>query len=75
MANTYEDAGRLADAAEARKTLREKKLKKQTGCSSVEVDCVFHTFGVEDESHPLTENIFDTLERLDRVMEDDMLTT
>lgn len=75
LANMYEDAGRLADAAEARKTLREKKLKKQTGCSSVEVDCVFHTFGVEDESHPLTEHIFDTLERLDRVMEDDMLTT
>ena len=74
LANMYEDKGRLADAAMARKMVREKKLKKSAGYSSVELDFVYHTFGVEDESHPFTELIFDTLEKLYQVMvmEDDL---
>ncbi|KAK9285376.1 hypothetical protein L1049_024567 [Liquidambar formosana] len=69
LAKMYEDVGRWEDAATMRKTLGEKKIRKPFGCSSIEVDCVRHTFGVEDESHPFTEQIFDTLERLDRIME------
>ncbi|KAF3440360.1 hypothetical protein FNV43_RR18644 [Rhamnella rubrinervis] len=66
LAKMYEDAGRWEDAARVRTVVREKKIKKLTGCSSIEVNSIHHTFGVDDESHPLTEQIFSTLERLDR---------
>ncbi|KAA8547555.1 hypothetical protein F0562_003984 [Nyssa sinensis] len=71
LAKMYDNAGRLEDVARMRKVLREKKIKKQHGCSSIEVDFVLHTFGVEDESHPSTEQIFNTLARLERVMEEE----
>ncbi|KAM7516090.1 hypothetical protein LguiA_005673 [Lonicera macranthoides] len=73
LVKMYEDAGRMEDAARVRKLMREKKIKKPLGCSSVEMDCIFYTFGVEDESHPLTERVFDMLERLDRIMEEEFM--
>ncbi|XP_043708432.1 pentatricopeptide repeat-containing protein At3g12770-like [Telopea speciosissima] len=65
LAKMYEDAGRWEDVARLRKVMRLKKIKKPLGCSTIEVDNVIHTFGVEDESHPMTGQIFDTLERLE----------
>ncbi|KAF9600407.1 hypothetical protein IFM89_009003 [Coptis chinensis] len=73
LAKMYEDAGRWTDAAGVRKALREKQIKKQPGCSAVEVDCILHTFGVEDESHPLKGQIFDTLEQLEKIIEEDLI--
>ncbi|GAB4848425.1 hypothetical protein Ancab_003122 [Ancistrocladus abbreviatus] len=74
LAKMYEDAQRFEDAAWLRKLLREKKIRKPVGYSAVEVDYVLHTFGVEDESHPFKEQIFDTLEKLELVMEDQWTT-
>ncbi|OAY57615.1 pentatricopeptide repeat-containing protein At3g46790, chloroplastic [Manihot esculenta] len=73
LAKMYEDAERWEDSARVRKLLRERKIKKPIGCSSIEVDCVHHTFGVEDESHPCKDQIFDALERLDRIMGDELV--
>lgn len=73
LTKMYEDAERWEDAARLRKLLREKNIRKPIGCSSVKVDCVYHTFGAEDESHPLKEQIFNALERLDRIMEDELV--
>ncbi|KAF8405471.1 hypothetical protein HHK36_010377 [Tetracentron sinense] len=70
LAKMYEDVRRWEDVARVRKVIKEKKIRKPLGFSAVEVDCVLHTFGVEDESHPLTGQIFDTLERLERVMQE-----
>ncbi|PRQ30306.1 putative tetratricopeptide-like helical domain-containing protein [Rosa chinensis] len=70
LASMYEDAGRWEDAARVRRLIREKNIKKPTGRSSIEVDCIYHTFGADDESHPYTDQIFDTLERMDRIMEE-----
>ncbi|XP_004295549.1 PREDICTED: pentatricopeptide repeat-containing protein At3g46790, chloroplastic-like [Fragaria vesca subsp. vesca] len=70
LASMYEDAGRWEDAARVRRLIREKNIKKPTGRSSIEVECIYHTFGADDESHPYTDQIFDTLERLDRIMEE-----
>ncbi|KAK6924545.1 Pentatricopeptide repeat [Dillenia turbinata] len=67
LANMYEDAGRWDDAARVRKTLRERNIKKPLGWSAIEVESALHTFGVEDESHPFSEQIFDMLEILDNV--------
>ncbi|XP_015872642.2 pentatricopeptide repeat-containing protein CRR2, chloroplastic-like [Ziziphus jujuba] len=73
LAKMYEDAGRWEDAARVRTAVRENKVRKLTGCSSIEVNCIHHTFGVDDMSHPLTDQIFITLERLDRIMEEEIV--
>ncbi|KAF2306310.1 hypothetical protein GH714_016390 [Hevea brasiliensis] len=73
LAKMYEDAERWEDSARVRKLLRERKIKKPIGCSSIEVDCAHHSFGVEDESHPYKEQIYDALERLDRIMGDELM--
>ncbi|XP_050368859.1 pentatricopeptide repeat-containing protein At3g46790, chloroplastic-like [Argentina anserina] len=72
LASMYEDAGRWEDAARVRRLIRDKNIKKPTGHSSIEVECIYHTFGADDESHPYTNQIFDTLERLDGIMEEDI---
>lgn len=69
LVKMYEDAGRYDDAARLRKTLRDKKIKRPVGFSAIEVDHTLHTFGVEDESYPSREQIFDTLHKLEMVME------
>ncbi|KAJ0787718.1 hypothetical protein HanPI659440_Chr05g0183551 [Helianthus annuus] len=45
-----------------------KNIKKPFGFSSIKVDSVVHTFGVEDETHLRTMEIYDTLAGLDEVM-------
>ncbi|KGN55630.1 pentatricopeptide repeat-containing protein At3g46790, chloroplastic [Cucumis sativus] len=71
LATMYEDAGQWEDAAKLRKLLRDRNIRKPAGCSSIEVDRIHHVFGKKDETHPLTEEIFDTLEKLERIMEED----
>lgn len=71
LASMYEDAGQWEDAAKLRKLLRDRNIRKPVGCSSIEIDRINHVFGKEDESHPLTEQIFDTLEKLETIMEED----
>ncbi|KAJ4966073.1 hypothetical protein NE237_017922 [Protea cynaroides] len=71
LAKMYEDAGRWEDAARLRKVIRVKTIKKPLGYSAIALDNVVHTFGVEDESHPMTSQIFDTLERLEKMVVQD----
>ncbi|KAM1484293.1 hypothetical protein TB2_035493 [Malus domestica] len=73
LASMYEDAGRWEDAGRVRKLLRDNNVKKPTGSSSIEVECMYHRFGADDESHPYTDQIFNTLQRLDRIMEEETL--
>lgn len=73
MARMYEDVDRWEDAGRLRKFLQERKIRKPVGYSSVEVDCVHHKFSTVDDSHPFSDKIFDTLERLDMMMEDELL--
>ncbi|GMN28868.1 hypothetical protein TIFTF001_002201 [Ficus carica] len=49
LARMYEEKGRWEDAARMRKELREKKIKKLTGTSSIEGNRFRCSFGVEDE--------------------------
>ncbi|KAL2939711.1 hypothetical protein RDABS01_033869 [Bienertia sinuspersici] len=71
LVKMYEDAGRHQDAARLRKLLRDKKILRPVGASSIEVDCTYHTFGAEDEAHPFKEQIYDTLHKLEMVIEDE----
>ncbi|KAK2408758.1 pentatricopeptide repeat-containing protein, chloroplastic [Trifolium repens] len=68
LAQMYEDEGRWQDAAGLRKVIREKEIKKPIGYSSVELESGYEKFGVNDESHPFTTQIFETLVSLDRIM-------
>ncbi|XP_004509407.1 pentatricopeptide repeat-containing protein CRR2, chloroplastic-like [Cicer arietinum] len=68
LAQIYEDAGRWQDAARVRKVIREKEIKKPIGYSSVELESGHKKFGVNDETHPFTTQIFETLVSLDKIM-------
>ncbi|CAK8565198.1 unnamed protein product [Lathyrus sativus] len=61
LAQMYEDEGRWQDAARLRKVIREKEIKKPIGYSSVELESGHNKFGVNDEAHPLTTQIFEIL--------------
>ncbi|KAK7263001.1 hypothetical protein RJT34_30585 [Clitoria ternatea] len=68
LAQMYEEAGRWQDAARVRKLVREKEIKKPIGYSSVELESGHQKFGVNDETHLFTSQIFQTLHSLDMIM-------
>ncbi|KAK8967475.1 Pentatricopeptide repeat-containing protein [Platanthera guangdongensis] len=70
LTKIYEDLGRWEDAARVRKVMKDRGVRKPLGCSMVEVAAKMHTFGVEDEAHPMTCEIYDTLERLQRMVDE-----
>ncbi|KAK7250777.1 hypothetical protein RIF29_33447 [Crotalaria pallida] len=74
LAQMYEDACRWQDAARVRKVIREKEIKKPIGYSSVELESGHQKFGVNDETHPFTTRIFETLLSLDSIMGEDAHT-
>ncbi|CAJ2671353.1 unnamed protein product [Trifolium pratense] len=69
LSNAYAAAGRWEEAARARKTLRDKGIKKETGLSWVEEGNRVHTFAAGDRSHAKTLEIYDKLEELGEEME------
>ncbi|CAH8358003.1 unnamed protein product [Eruca vesicaria subsp. sativa] len=52
MSNMYKRSGRSKEAAEMRMKLKERGLKKQPGCSWIQVGFQWHAFVVGDLSHP-----------------------
>ncbi|CAL1391561.1 unnamed protein product [Linum trigynum] len=64
LSNIYANAGRWDDAAGIRKVMNEKGIKKQPGCSWIEVGKQIHTFVLGDESHPQINEIKIQLESL-----------
>ncbi|ONK64304.1 uncharacterized protein A4U43_C07F24300 [Asparagus officinalis] len=73
LANIFEDVGRVEDAARVRRAMRDRGVRKPLGCSMVEVDMKVHTFGVQDESHPMTDDIFHVLCLLQREVNEDRM--
>lgn len=64
LSNIYAAASRWDDVAALRMKMKDRGVKKQPGCSWIEVKNKIHTFLVGDESHPQTEKIYATLESL-----------
>ncbi|KAL2343301.1 hypothetical protein Fmac_004586 [Flemingia macrophylla] len=69
LANTYATAGRWEGVSRVRKLMREKKLKKNPGCSWVEAkNGMIHEFVAGDVQHPeineIKKELNDLLERL-----------
>eukprot|EP00250_Pteridium_aquilinum_P005301 c15415_g1_i1 orf=3-1715(-) len=69
MSNIYAAAHMWDAALEMRKSIKVKGLKKQRGCSSIEVGDVVHEFFSGDTSHPLKEAIYSELSWLTHEME------
>ncbi|CAL8169798.1 unnamed protein product [Prunus armeniaca] len=69
MSNAYAAAGRFEEAAKARKMLRDRGMKKETGLSWVEEGNKIHTFAAGDRRHMRTKEIYLKLEELGEEME------
>ncbi|KAM0942604.1 putative tetratricopeptide-like helical domain superfamily, DYW domain-containing protein [Dioscorea sansibarensis] len=67
LSNIYAEAGRWTDVSKLRKTMRRSRLKKEPGCSWIELKNKTHAFLVGDKAHPRSEEIY---ERLDELIEE-----
>eukprot|EP01018_Ginkgo_biloba_P028984 Gb_03512 [translate_table: standard] len=70
LSNMYASARRWDEVAKVRKLMKERGVKKEPGCSWIEIKNSFHAFVVDDRSHPQTENIYAMLERLSGQMKE-----
>ncbi|KAG9443815.1 hypothetical protein H6P81_015155 [Aristolochia fimbriata] len=64
LSNLYAKMGRWEDVKYVRNAMEEKGIKKEPGCSLVEVDGVLHEFVVGDRSHPQSVEIYLMLEEI-----------
>eukprot|EP01018_Ginkgo_biloba_P028295 Gb_03034 [translate_table: standard] len=70
LSNIYAAAGRWDEATKVRKMMKDCGLKKEPGCSWIEVKNRMNAFVVGDRSHPQTEEIYARLKDLTRQMEE-----
>lgn len=64
LSNIYADAGMWDQFTETRKIMRYNYLKKEPGCSWIEVKDEVHTFLVGDKAHPKCKEIYEKLDVL-----------
>ncbi|KAJ4715812.1 Pentatricopeptide repeat-containing protein [Melia azedarach] len=57
LSNIYANSQKWDDVAEVRKTMRERGIAKEPGCSWIEINDEIHTFFVGDSSHPQIDEI------------------
>ncbi|KAF5952263.1 hypothetical protein HYC85_010207 [Camellia sinensis] len=69
LSNAYAAAGRYEEAAKARKMLRDRGVKKETGLSWIEEGYRVHKFAAGDRSHAKSREIYQKLEELGDEME------
>eukprot|EP01018_Ginkgo_biloba_P030650 Gb_26653 [translate_table: standard] len=70
IANIYAAAGRWDVVEKMRSMLKYKGLKKNPGCSWIEIKNRVHTFLVGDSSHPQSGEIYAMIETLDEQMKE-----
>ncbi|XP_057852128.2 pentatricopeptide repeat-containing protein At3g24000, mitochondrial [Cryptomeria japonica] len=58
LSNIYTAAGRWDSAREVRRIMEQRGVKKEPGCSWIELKNRVHTFFVEDRSHEQTDEIY-----------------
>ncbi|KAJ8426777.1 hypothetical protein Cgig2_034036 [Carnegiea gigantea] len=64
LSNIYADAGMWGKVSGLRMAMRENKVKKEPGCSWIEVMGDVHTFLANEKAHPRREEIFKELNLL-----------
>ncbi|KAJ0968249.1 hypothetical protein J5N97_025166 [Dioscorea zingiberensis] len=72
LSNIFSDAGEWAECAKLREAMKRKGLKKQGGCSWVEIDKEVHFFYGGDNSHPETDKIHRVLKEVERKMKEEL---
>lgn len=65
LSNIYLDAGKLDDVARVRAMMKKRGLKKEPGCSYVELKGRVHIFMADDHSHPLAKSIYQMIDKLE----------
>uniref|UniRef100_A0A7N0VDW5 Pentatricopeptide repeat-containing protein n=1 Tax=Kalanchoe fedtschenkoi TaxID=63787 RepID=A0A7N0VDW5_KALFE len=61
LSNIYADAGMWKEVTKIRRSMRYKKLKKEPGCSWIEVKNEVHAFLAADKAHRKAKEIYETL--------------
>ncbi|PKA52025.1 Pentatricopeptide repeat-containing protein [Apostasia shenzhenica] len=64
LSNIYAQNGRWDEVSGMRRMMRESSMKKEPGCSWIEVKGEMYAFIIQDNAHPNTEQIYDTLDKL-----------
>ncbi|QHO15976.1 hypothetical protein HN51_031354 [Arachis hypogaea] len=64
LSNMYAVLGRWGQKSILRKRLQSLKLRKDPGCSWIELNNNIHLFSVEDKTHPYSDVIYATVEHL-----------
>uniref|UniRef100_A0A7N0U7L8 DYW domain-containing protein n=1 Tax=Kalanchoe fedtschenkoi TaxID=63787 RepID=A0A7N0U7L8_KALFE len=64
LSNIYANSQRWDDAAKVRKAMQAEGVRKEPGCSWIEVEMQIHCFILGDKSHPRTEDIGVELQQL-----------
>ncbi|XP_044336017.1 putative pentatricopeptide repeat-containing protein At3g15930 [Triticum aestivum] len=67
LSNLYAKSNRWGDVRWLRQLMMEKGIKKEPGCSLVEMNGTIHEFVAGDRSHPMSEEIYS---KLDKVLTD-----
>ncbi|MFQ6669478.1 hypothetical protein Gotur_034708 [Gossypium turneri] len=64
LSNIYAILGKWGEKLEVRQRLRDLEVKKDPGCSWIELDNRLFVFSIEDRNHPYCNMIYATLEHL-----------
>ncbi|KOM36659.1 hypothetical protein LR48_Vigan03g004000 [Vigna angularis] len=64
LSNVYANAGMWSEVAKIRSVMKNCKLKKEPGCSWIEIRDEVHTFLVGDKAHPRSQVIYEQIHLL-----------
>ncbi|KAG2288926.1 hypothetical protein Bca52824_048530 [Brassica carinata] len=67
LSNIYAKSGKWESVSELRKHMRVTGLKKEPGCSSIEIDGTIHEFLSGDNEHPMCEKVYGKLNEVIRL--------
>jgi hypothetical protein len=64
LSNVYAESGKWVDVSRTRRLMRQGRLKKEPGCSWIEVQSEMHGFLVGDKVHPRSREVYEMLNDL-----------
>lgn len=70
LANLYTDSGNLENVSNVRRVMKDKGIRKNPGCSWIEVDNRVHVFTVNDTNHPRINDVYNALKDIIRKIEE-----
>ncbi|XP_010276203.1 PREDICTED: pentatricopeptide repeat-containing protein At3g24000, mitochondrial-like [Nelumbo nucifera] len=70
LCHIFTESGQWDEVAKLRVKMKSLGIKKDPGCSWIELDNEIHTFVADDESHPQTKELYLALRELNKQIED-----